>query len=379
MKPKDFEWKPGQVRIVLCLTVFLTLASLVYLHRGIGANDSAMFRVGATLCGPDLYRYDMQSKLLGSHNTPFFRAPFYAWLLRPLLRTDFAFVVFLLNLAAAAAVILLLPRSLGKYRYGLSPLIILFSPLAANFSIEQDGALALLILSLSLVAESAGYPFLAGAILALTLEKPSLFLLLPLVIAVQKRYRMLWGYVACACVLATVSLWIVGLPAIRDYINMVAQYTLAPEKMPTARGIAASLGLPPLWPILTVLAVAATVWRARTVSFKAAFCIGIVGSLFVSPQSYMHDCCMLLLPVFYFLFNGSAFQKCASALWLVPAAPLAFLFPPPWSIYTALLVALLLCSVTVATAPNPETVTAPIRGASERLSPETELPPQHNS
>jgi hypothetical protein len=353
MEPKqDYEWKSWQVRIVLWLTVFLTLSSLVLLHPGIGSVDTTMFRVGATLCGPGLYRYDLQSKLLGSHNTPFFRAPFYAWMLRPLLRFDFALTLYLLNLAATAAVILLLPRSLGKYRYGFSPLVVLFAPLAVNFSLEQDGALVLLVLSLSLVAESAGQSFLAGAILALTLEKPSLLLLLPAVIAVQKRYRMLWGYLTCACVLAIASLWIVGLSGIKDYINLVAHYTLTPEKMPTARGIAANLHVSLLWPLLTVLGAAATLWRARTVSFKAAFCIGIVGSLFVSPQSYVHDASLLLLPVFYFLFNGSPFQKRMSALWLFPGAPLSIFLPPPWSVYTALLVLVLLYSVTVASAPK---------------------------
>jgi hypothetical protein len=163
---------------------------------------------------------------------------------------------------------------------------------------------------------------------------------------------MLWGYVACACLLAIFSLRIVGLSGIKDYINLVAQYAVMPDKMPTARGIAANLHLTPLWPLLTALAAAATLSRARTASFKAAFCIGIVGSLFVSPQSYAHDCAILLLPVLYFLFNGSPVQMRISALWLVPAAPLAYLLPPPWSICMALLVLLLLCSVTIVAVPK---------------------------
>jgi hypothetical protein len=353
MRPKqDSEWKPWQVWMILWLTVFLTLPGMVAYHHGIGGNDSTMFRVGATLCGPNMYRYDLQSQLLGGRDTPFFRAPFYAWMLRPLLRLDFARALFWLNLAATAAVILLLPRSLGKYRYGFSPLVVLFLPLYLNFSIEQDGALVLLILSLSLVAESAGLPFLAGAVLALTLEKPSLFLLLPAVIAVQKRFRMLWGYLSCACVLAILSFWIAGPSSVKDYIALVAQYTVTPEKMPTARGIAANLHIWMLWPLLTALATAATLWRARTVSFKEAFCIGIAGSLFVSPQSYAHDCSMLLLPVLYYLFHGSPLQRVTAALWLIPAAPLAFMLSPPWSIGAALLVLLLLCTATITTVPR---------------------------
>jgi len=340
------EWKPWQVAAILSLTALLALTTLALLHHGIGKNDSFMFRTGATLCGPHLYEYDLQRKLLGGHDTPYFRAPFYALLLRPLLRFNFAEALFVLNLAAAGLVILLLPWSMGKYRYALSPLIALFIPLALNFSIEQDGAVVLLVLAVALLAESCGYPFVAGAVLALTLEKPTLLLLLPVVIVIQKRYRMLWGYLTCALVLGVASFWVVGTAGIRDYASLVAQYHVVAEKMPTARGIAATLHAWPIWPALTIIGGSATAWAARRTSFKAAFFIGIVGSLFISPQSYAHDCAVLLLPAFYFLCNGSAAQRTVSALWFIPPLPLAYALSLPWCTLQAGFVGLFLAVLT---------------------------------
>jgi hypothetical protein len=51
--------------------------------------------------------------------------------------------------------------------------------------------------------------------------------------------------------------------------------------------------------------------------------------------------------VFYFLFNGSRRQRIVSALWLIPFFPLAYVFPPPWPVSSALLAMLLLAVVTL--------------------------------
>lgn len=325
--------------------MLISLPALFALHHGVGANDSAIFHAGALLCGPQLYRADLQHELVGAHNALFWRAPFYGCMMRPLLLFNFPLAFLVLNLMAVTGLILTLPGSIGKYPYCLTPLLVLFAPFAYNFSIEQDGAIVLLILSLTLAAEAAGFPFLAGMILALTLEKPTLFLLLPVMIAAQKRYRMLYGYLAAAAALILLSVWIVGGSAVGDYVNIVSQYKQAPEKMPTARGIAAVMNAFPLWPALTAITVVATVWRVRRQDFRAAFCTAIVASLFVSPESYAHDLSVLLLPVFYFLFNGSPLQRVVSGLWFVPLIPYVYIHYSAWSVCVALLVALFLLSL----------------------------------
>ena len=328
------------------LSALVAVPVLIALHHGVGANDSCIFRAGAMLCGPELYRSDLQHKLVGASTSLYWRAPFYAWMLRPLLWFNFPVAWLALNLAAVAGFVLLLPKSIGPYPYSLSLILVFFAPLVYNLSIEQDGALILLVLSLTLVAEACGFPFLAGAVLAFTLEKPSLFLLLPVVIATQRRWRMLYGYLAAAAVLIVFSFWIVGPSAIGDYVHIVSEYRQTPEKMPAARGIAAVFHILPLWPVLSFMAAAATMWKTRTGNFRAAFCTGIVASLFVSPESYSHDLFVLLLPVLYFLFNGSAPQKMVAALWFVPLVPYVYIHYSKWSVGIALLVGVFLATLT---------------------------------
>jgi hypothetical protein len=196
----------------------------------------------------------------------------------------------------------------------------------------------LLILSLSLVAESAALPFLAGAILALTLEKPSLFLLLPAVVAVQKRYQMLLG-LSHVCMRS------------RDCLSLDCRF-LQHQRLHQSGGAlygdarknADRTGHRRKSSHVDALALVDGIGRCRHPlegadgSFTEAFCIGIAGSLFVSPLSNAHDCGMLVLPVLHYLFSGSRLQRLTAALWLVPVAPLAFVLSPPRSIYTALLV-----------------------------------------
>jgi hypothetical protein len=335
-----------QGRIFLWVSALLAVPVLIALHHGVGANDSCIFRAGAMLCGPQLYRSNLQHELIGAHTSLFWRAPFYAWMLRPLLWFNFPQAWLVLNLASVAGIVLLLPKSIGSFPYPLSLIAVFFAPLVYNVSIEQDGAIVLLILSLTLAAEAAGFPLVAGAILAFTLEKPSLFLLLPVVIAMQRRWRMLYGYLGSAAVLILLSLWIVGPSAIGDYIHIVSEYTQTPEKMPTARGIAAVLHMLPLWPALSVAAAAATIWKTRVGHFRAAFCTGIVASLFISPESYAHDLSALLLPVLYFLFNGSRFQRVLAGLWFVPLVPYVYIHYSASSVSVSLLVALFLAALT---------------------------------
>lgn len=338
--------QPRQRRIFLWVSALLAVPVLIALHQGVGANDSCIFRAGAMLCGPELYRSDLQHKLVGASTSLYWRAPFYAWLLRPLLWFNFPVAWLALNLAAVAGFVLLLPKSIGAYPYSLSLILVLFAPLVYNVSIEQDGAIVLLVLSVTLAAEAGGFPFVAGAVLAFTLEKPSLFLLLPVVIATQKQWRMLYGYLAAAAVLIVFSFWIIGPSAIGDYVHIVSEYRQTPEKMPTARGIAAVFHMLPLWPVLGLMAAAATIWKTRTGNFRAAFCTGVVASLFVSPESYSHDLSVLLLPVLYFLFKGSTLQKVAAALWFVPLVPYAYIHYSNWSVGVALLVGVFLATLT---------------------------------
>jgi len=136
-----------------------------------------------------------------------------------------------------------------------------------------------LVLALVLLLIQKDCDWLAGATLALTLQKPTLFLALP------------WSSCCTAagrcsrdtrrrCGAGGASISITGLGAVSDYMDLVGRYHLTPYQMPTARGIAANLGLPVLWPVLAALALALLIWAIRRLDTGAAFALAVVGSLF---------------------------------------------------------------------------------------------------
>ena len=69
----------------------------------------------------------------------------------------------------------------------------------------------LAVMAASLALFRRGHHGWAGAVLAITLQKPTLFAPLALALLAGKHWRMLRGYVAGATALALVSLWTVGI------------------------------------------------------------------------------------------------------------------------------------------------------------------------
>lgn len=328
------------------LLLALVLGVLAYLY-GFYQHDSRMFRTGAELCGPNLYKYEAQSKVQGvqSLGTPFFRAPFYAWALRQLARTgDFRLAFLLVSLAAAAFVAVWLPRGLDlKWNLPLAP-VLLFFPLVLNFLVEQDGAIMLAIFVGALMAARRGHDLTSGVLLALTLQKPSAVLLVPVCLLLSRKWRILAGYLVAGGALGVFSLALVGTGAIHDYLDLIHRYPVAAWRMPNARGLAAGLSIPLLWPLAAVVGVAATAWASRNLSFSDSMSAALVGSLLVSPQSYAHDLYLLTPSVTLAAFGASRWHKAMALVWAVPFTSYFFALPLPWCAVGGLAVLALLLS-----------------------------------
>lgn len=315
----------------------LSVAFLLFLNFTdyLDGRDTCVFRTGALLVGPNLYNSDLQRGMQPEqeHMTPFYRAPFYAALLRPLIYLHFDLAWLLVRLAAALGFIYLLHRLIGSAPWWIPWLAMLFFPLQRSFEIHQDGVLMLCALAGVLLLERNGQHVAAGLLLSLTLQKPTSLLLLPVVILAQRRWRMLGGFVAGGSALAALSLWIVGLGAFSDYRTLYTAYPHPFFAMPTARGIATDLEFPALAVLLTMLGIAAVVVASRRSDFITAFCIGIVGSVFIGPHNLQHDLALLALPVIYFVAKGSREMRWSSVALMFPPVFYLYRLPPP---YTAL-------------------------------------------
>jgi hypothetical protein len=136
---------------------------------------------------------------------PFVRPPFYAALLAPLAWLPFgaAFWMWL----AVQTIVLAGIWAWAFRRWGADALIFgsMYLPTALGIAHGQDCVLILLIvLGVYALARREQY-FLSGAVLGLGLIKFHLFMLWPLALLVQKRWRMLAG--ACVAAAAEMLVW----------------------------------------------------------------------------------------------------------------------------------------------------------------------------
>ena len=328
--------------------LIVVLTSLLCLYTawslGIGQLDGIMYETGAKLVGPGLYNYEQQQSMQAPRWAPYLRAPFYALAFRPLLSHDFPYAWLAARLMTLIVLLLILPGALAV-PWQVTALSPLFFSLAINFGWEQDGVVNLLVLSLALWLYRRGARFAAGATLAVTLQKPSLFLMLPVLLLLRKTKPVLMGYLVSAACLVALSFALVGPSAIWEYPRLVSTALMDLYEMPICRGIADSFGVMWLWPILTVGVVLLFVHTARKVTFEAGYSLAIIASLLISPNSYSYDLAVILLPAIYFLVFGTRPQRIASAAYFVPPMHFLFVLPPPWSAANGLA---LLCFFAVA-------------------------------
>jgi Glycosyltransferase family 87 len=276
---------------------------------------------------------------------PFVRPPFYALLLTPLawLPFDAAFWTWL----AMQAAMLVGIWTWAFGRWGADALILgsMYLPTALGIAHGQDCVLVLAVILGVFVTADRERHFLSGVILGAGLIKFHLFLLWPLALIIQKRWRMLAG--ACAAVAAQALAWLIlaGTGGIQRYFSLLRMSDLrhlspSPELMIDVGGIAANLGVHGLLPqgVLTVLAIlmtAAACWRAPLWRMIAA---AGSGSLLVAPHVYGYDAGLLLIGLWLAIFESGArrLPKVTALIVLTPVPLLLGLAGSPWAAATPL-------------------------------------------
>lgn len=285
---------------------------------------------------------------------PFVRPPFYALLLAPLAWLPFgpAFWAWLGIQATALA---------GTWawafrRWGADALIFgsMYLPTALGIAHGQDCVLLLWIVLGTYALAYRGKHFLSGVILGAGLLKFHLFVLWPLALLIQRRWRMLAG--ACAAVTAEllISLLLAGTGGIAKYVALLRMPDLrhlspSPELMIDARSIALNFGIDSL--AVTGLLIAAAViltvaacWRAPLWRVVAA---ASAGSLLVAPHVYGYDAGLLLAGLWLALFEsgGARAPRITAAVLLTPVPMLLGLAGSPWAAATPLALLAFLASL----------------------------------
>jgi len=179
-------------------------------------------------------------------------------------------------------------------------------PLLLGFAHGQDLSFLLLVLAVSLRVH-ASRPILAGALLSFCAIKFNLFFLLPLLIAAQRRWRMLAGLLTGCAGLTAISFAAAGADWPRRYFEILSRGNISPEEQIMPNLHAMLLGVPHnrlIEPLLGVVA-AVIVWLiARRTDFAFGLAAVLIGGLLVSHHAYPQDC-TLLIPALLILMSRS--------------------------------------------------------------------------
>jgi hypothetical protein len=220
------------------------------------------------------------------------------------------------NLAMLVALPFLLRPHLSelrKYSWLLWVLTtVAFFPIFAALLQGQDAILLLFLYALAFICLKENRDAFAGAWLALGLFKPHLVLPFVLLLLLQGRKKLLYGFLPMAAVLALVSTAIVGGEGIKAYPAYVMhlEETLAggaivPSDMPNLRGAldlflsgVPNIVLVVLVTSLGVFAYAAFVCRGIGADlFDLKFSLAAITTVLVSYHALIYDLSLLMLPV----------------------------------------------------------------------------------
>jgi hypothetical protein len=318
-----------------------------------GRNDFAAFYMGARLTGTGrLYdiepQYEAQKSQFGYYMpaVTFIRPPFYAVLLKPLAGLDYisAWRVFLfLNVLCAL-------WFFGKQLWGDMLAFLLgasFLPAYAALANGQDVWFVAALFALAMLLERRGREFSAGAVLSLCAIKPHLFVLVPLVAALQHRWRLISGAAAGGTLLLATGFLAEGSAWVIRYLHTLRDPRIHPrlEVMPSLRNLVSTAGGPPwvYWALCALTAATVVFVALRSARLETGMAAAIAGGLAVSYHSYLPDT-VLLLPAFA-LLRRQQLRGLPLWLWVLllsPATWLLWVSGPP---YCALVSVALLCAL----------------------------------
>ncbi len=234
----------------------------------------------------------------------FVSPPPFAWLVLPLSALGPAVAVYawlaisLLALGAAwwMAAPGRLPRS-GLWLIGA----LAWYPLLYGLSLAQPDLLVLFLVAAAWRLAEAEKPYLAGAVLGLSVIKPQLTLLLALVLLFGGRWKIALGWAVTAAALAAASLALIGAEGLHDYRGLLSEaqhvtnnryFTLAFLLGPgvlsyAAQGVVAAVAC-------------AGAYADRQASHARLFALGIVATSLGATYWHLQDFTMLALAAWLF-------------------------------------------------------------------------------
>lgn len=323
------------------------LALLGWLQRDrflAGINDFAQLYAGATLIGtPKLYVPEANKRVhrdaIGVEviSVYYSRPPFYALVLKPLASLPYRAAYWIFQSVSFASIGWFL-WTFARRRMEVAMFASIYPPLIICGLNGQDVGIVLALAAAGYLLMERDRPFQAGLVWSLCAIKPHLFVFLPIVLLLHRKWRALAGGTVGGAVLILLSFFAQGPHWISEYLSLLRGTEIhpGPDHMPNfqALRVAISPNLPESWllaPALCAAAVAAAaIWRQR--DWAMAFAISIPASLLVSYHAYSQDTLLMLLVLALFLGHAAPPGLVRfSAAAVMPFGPMLILLGGPWS------------------------------------------------
>lgn len=305
-----------------------------------GVNDFAQLYAGATLVGtPELYSPEANKRVhreaigVELSSVYYSRPPFYAFLLKPLAALPYraAYWVFQsVSFLCLAWFLLAFARSPVE----VALFACLYPPLIFVLLNCQDAGIALALAGAGYLLLERDRPFAAALVWSMCAIKPHLFVFLPVVLIVHRKWRALAG----GCLLVALSFAAQGRNWISEYLALLRNPEIHPDPdhMPNFQALRVAIDphLSESWLLPATLLAAAlaliAIWGAG--HWALAFALALPASLLVSYHAYVQDTVLLLLTLALFLRHGAAPPMVRfAALAVTPIPPLMGLAGVPWS------------------------------------------------
>jgi len=247
--------------------------------------------------------------------------PFVRPAYQPLLFAPFSFLPFrqayfafyVVNLAVLALCFQLLRpymAGLARIRSYLPAVMFLFLPIAAALIQGQDSIIFLTLLAGALACIQLDREYLAGVLVAFGLFKFQLVIPIALLFLAWRRWRFSAAFACTAALLAAISIWIAGLAQSVHYLTSMIQMgsslnfssgsPIPVNQMANLHG--AFYGMLGRSPYVLPLTIASSAVIMIYASFRRphgvnALLIAIPVSVAVSYHLFIHDMCILLIPI----------------------------------------------------------------------------------
>lgn len=246
----------------------------------------------------------------------------------PLARLPYtsAFIVWgIVNILLVVGIVWLLSATINKENRKLAMLLCAgFFPVTATLWHGQDSILSTFLLAAVLVNLRRGRDYLAGMALALGLYKPQLVLPIALILAIKRRWAVIFACMAVGGILVCTSIVMTGWSGAVQYVRLLSwinqtNYTIDPVHMANLRGIFENLwniGVPRGIILLTTAGASICVlywswlrWKSNGTAYDTMldlrFSHLIVATLLVSYHLYVHDLTLLAIPLITLLNHGA--------------------------------------------------------------------------